>query len=292
MKQTTRKCSKRFLSMLMAIALFFFNVEIVSAVETMESGISAEANKSSESTDFVNNITVHVNPPKPIEIVVPDVPAPTSYTEVYERIIAWQDIIPTGTPYVDYFGNHTMYTLNVPINVDYFGNHTIETINVPITRTPELSLPNEAAFALILNDAAFGKSPARGFGRGFFREEDIEFESVRVGDILCINDNGRINYVIVLQINSDGVIVAKVDNNGIVNWESSLSVEDVRRSRSMITRYPDDDSNNLGSVDNPETGIGTNRDLLVTVMITALAILAIAGVPWLKLFKRKLRIKS
>lgn len=290
MKQTTRNCSKRFLPMLMAIALLFFNVEVASAVEITESEISAETNNSSESTDFVNNVTAHVE--RLDSFVVPDVPAPTSYTEVYERIIAWKDIIPTGTPYVDYFGNHTMYTLNVPINVDYFGNHTIETINVPITRTPELSLPNEAAFALILNDAAFGKSPARGFGRGFFREEDIKFESVRVGDILCINDNGRINYVIVLQINSDGVIVAKVDNNGIVNWESSLSVEDVRRSRSMITRYPDDDSNNLGSVDNPETGIGTNRDLLVTVMITALAILAIAGVPWLKLFKRKLRIKS
>lgn len=123
MKHTTRKCSKRLLSILTAIALLFLNVGVASAAEW----------------------------PKPTEITIPDVQAPTSYAEVYERIIAWQEIIPTGTVYADYFGDYTRYTFNVPINC--------------LTKS---TFPGEAAFAYILSDAAFGKLPAKGFGRGFF----------------------------------------------------------------------------------------------------------------------------
>lgn len=251
MKHTTRKCSKRLLSMLTAIALFFLNVGVASA-------------------DDVNDIGKIFGWTEPIEITIPDVPAPASYAEVYDRIIAWQDVIPTGTVYDDYFGVNTRYTFNAPINC--VTNYTFA---------------GEMAFAFILSDAAFGKLPAKGFGRGFFREEDIEFEAVRVGDILLFIDNGRINYLIVLKTNADGVIGATVNEaGGVVNWERSLSVEEVICSGAMVTRYPEgfaseDDSNNA------ETGVSANRNLLTAMTIIALVILAVASIPWSKPFKRK-----
>lgn len=300
MKQTTRKCSKRLLSMLMAIALFFFNVEVASAVETTESGISVESDNSSESTDSVIVADIgdtgstapskgeseiaedaEISEPSKFRLdsfVVPDVPAPTSYTEVYERIIAWKDIIPTGTPDLDYSPN----------GYNGYLDRTRYTFKGGTTNNSITTGYGCAAFAYILSDAAFGTLPAKTIGRGKFK-----FEDIRVGDMLWIN-----HYVIVLQTNADGVIIAEANNNGKVYWGRSLSVEEVMCSSYMETRYPDgfvsddENSNNSGSDNNPETGISANRDLLITVMITALAILAIAGVPWFKPFKRKLRIKS
>lgn len=97
------------------------------------------------------------------------------------------------------------------------------------------------AFAFILSDAAFGDLRARMYAPGQFSYEDI-----KVGDILRVSNDAHT--VIVLEVNSAGVIVAEGNYNGTVHWGRAISKEEVMRNTShYITRYPE----NYVSPDDP-----------------------------------------
>lgn len=97
------------------------------------------------------------------------------------------------------------------------------------------------AFAFILSDAAFGDLRARMYAPGQFTYEDI-----KAGDILRVSND--VHTVIVLEVNSAGVIVAEGNYNGKVHWGRAISKEEVMGNTShYITRYPE----NYVSPDDP-----------------------------------------
>lgn len=73
-----------------------------------------------------------------------------------------------------------------------------------------------AGFAFLLSDAAFGSAPAR-----IHRNKN----NVRVGDILRLNNDGH--SVIVLEIQSDGVIVAEGNYNSSIHWGRKIPNGDI-----------------------------------------------------------------
>ena len=87
-----------------------------------------------------------------------------------------------------------------------------------------------AAFVFMLSDEAFGNLPARTIDRGGF-----EYEDVRVGDILRINNS---HFVIVLRVGSGGVTVAEGNYNKSVHWGRTLSKSEVLNANFIVTRYP------------------------------------------------------
>lgn len=188
-KPTTNKSSnwkwKRLLALLIAMIVTFSNAEVALAAFTG---------------------------------VVPDVSAPTSYTEVYERIMAYQEIIPEGTLWTDY----TPYD-NTTTNAYYWKGGKIDG-KIPL---------NYGCMALtaILSDVAFGSLPATKKNRGSFT-----FEEVRVGDILRVDND--FHSVIVLQTTPAGVVIAEGNYAGKVHWERTLSKQDVLFADFILTRYP------------------------------------------------------
>ena len=109
------------------------------------------------------------------------------------------------------------------------------------------------AFAFELSDAAFGALPAR-------MTRPVQLSDVKVGDILRVD--GGAHTVIVLQVTSEGVIIAEGNYNGTVHWERPMSKAEVERADALITRYPegydpDDSSSNdpTASGDIPGTSL-------------------------------------
>ena len=90
-----------------------------------------------------------------------------------------------------------------------------------------------SAFAFILSDEAFENLPARAITKGSF-----EFEDVKVGDILRINNNSH--SVIVLKKSAGGVIIAEANYNKSVHWGRAMSKSEVEAADHIITRYPKD----------------------------------------------------
>lgn len=85
------------------------------------------------------------------------------------------------------------------------------------------------AFALICSDAAFGDNPGTKY---------YDVTQARVGDILRINDDTHT--VVVLEVRSDGVVVAEGNYNSSIHWGRSLKFSDLRSGFSYgITRYLD-----------------------------------------------------
>lgn len=85
-----------------------------------------------------------------------------------------------------------------------------------------------AGFAFLLSDSAFGYLPAR-------RHES--FSSIQVGDIIRMN--GNTHSVIVLELQSNGVIVAEGNFNRSIHWGRYLSFSEIQASGDYIlTRYP------------------------------------------------------
>ena len=82
---------------------------------------------------------------------------------------------------------------------------------------------------MILSDAAFGDREGR-------QISPFRFGSVRVGDILRIN--GDTHSVIVLEVNSDSVVIAEGNYNSSVHWGRTLSRQVVESASYLITRYP------------------------------------------------------
>ena len=86
-----------------------------------------------------------------------------------------------------------------------------------------------AGFAFMLSDAAFGTLPARKLTK-------FEYSDVRVGDILRINHDTH--FVIVLEVNDSGVVIAEGNYNNSVHWGRTLSKAEVLAADYMMTRYP------------------------------------------------------
>ena len=83
------------------------------------------------------------------------------------------------------------------------------------------------AFALELSDAAFDGQPV---------SEHHDISRIRVGDILRINNDTH--SVIVLEVRSDGVVIAEGNYNSSVHWERFLTTSELQSSLDYIwTRY-------------------------------------------------------
>ncbi len=96
-----------------------------------------------------------------------------------------------------------------------------------------------AGFAFLLSDAAFGDLPAR-------LVKPVSFKDVRAGDILRIN--GDTHSVIILEVKTDGIVIAEGNYNSSVHWGRTLSAAQVEASDYMLTRYPEGG----GSGDQPQ----------------------------------------
>lgn len=86
-----------------------------------------------------------------------------------------------------------------------------------------------AAFAFILSDAVFGDLPAETI-------DTVQFDAVRPGDILRVNNNSH--FVIVLQKGAGGVVVAEGNYNKTVHWGRVMSKAEVENATFLVTRYP------------------------------------------------------
>lgn len=85
-----------------------------------------------------------------------------------------------------------------------------------------------AGFAFAISDAAFGSLPAR---------SHTDFSKIRVGDIVRMNFDGH--SVIVLEVKSDGVVVAEGNYNSSIHWGRSISFSEIQASGTyVLTRYP------------------------------------------------------
>ena len=87
-----------------------------------------------------------------------------------------------------------------------------------------------AGFAFLLSDAAFGKLPCS-------VNEEFEYEDLRVGDILRINNDTH--SVIILKIDDDGVTIAEGNYNASIHWGRWMSRDYVEQSDYVMTRWPD-----------------------------------------------------
>lgn len=84
-----------------------------------------------------------------------------------------------------------------------------------------------AAFAFELSDAAFGDIP---------RREHYNVYDIRVGDIVRMNNNTH--SVIVLEVRSDGVVVAEGNYNSSVHWGRKITYAELQENLTYIwTRY-------------------------------------------------------
>ncbi len=83
-----------------------------------------------------------------------------------------------------------------------------------------------AGFAFALSDAAFGSAPAR---------MHYDPNAIKVGDIVRMNNDTH--SVIVLEVNSDHVVVAEGNYNSSVHWGRKISKAELARLTNVITRY-------------------------------------------------------
>jgi len=104
-----------------------------------------------------------------------------------------------------------------------------------------------AGFAFMLSDAAFGSLPAR-------KSEQVSFSDVRVGDIL--RNGGNTHSMIVLEVLSDGVVIAEGNYNNSVHWGRKISRSEVEASSYLITRWPQDGA--AGTPSAPSTTAPSN----------------------------------
>ena len=134
--------------------------------------------------------------------------------QVYEAMIAMKDDYPEGMPWT----NDNFYAWNGGY---YSGGYGC------------------AGFAFLLSDAAFGTLPARFV-------YDITLDDVRVGDILRVNNDGH--SVIVLEIYEDYVVIAEGNYNYSIHWGRKLSAEQVAKADYLMTRYPENSTEQPGYI--------------------------------------------
>lgn len=139
-------------------------------------------------------------------VVTPAGAATTAPTQqqAYERMIALKSEYPEGKRWT----NDNFYAWNGGV---YSGGYGC------------------AGFAFILSDAAFGDLPARVL-------EEFTYTDVKVGDILRINHDTH--SVIVLEVQSDRVVVAEGNYNSSIHWGRTLTKAKVEEADYIMTRYP------------------------------------------------------
>lgn len=231
MIKTTQNALKRLLAVLMVISLVFASATI-DAVAASSDATEADV----KVYDAIRNWRADMAKVQP----------PSSYDEVYSRIIACKEIIPQGTVWTDYMP-YGVYNSNSPHAQDdprigYLGK--VYTWNGGVYKVYDGDPGSQsgtgcAAFAPMISDAAFGSMPCR-----VVRQGNVRLENVHPGDILRVANNSHT--VIVLQTTEEGAIVAeanvKLDSTdtkkiGRVNWGRAISKADVENSAYMLTRY-------------------------------------------------------
>ena len=86
-----------------------------------------------------------------------------------------------------------------------------------------------AGFALICSDAAFGDLPQTG--------THSNFDEIRVGDILRVNNNTH--SVVVLEKRENSVIVTEGNYNSSIHWDREISRKELEEGNYQVrTRYP------------------------------------------------------
>lgn len=175
-----------------------------------------------------------------------NVEPPSTYDEVYDRIMACMEIIPQDTVWTDYmpYGEYNPkapHAENDP-NIGYLGGaYTWNggVFKVFPTDPGSQSGTGCAGYAMMLQDAGFGSMPVRVVQAG-----NVRLEDVHPGDIL--RDVNNTHSVIVLQTTEDGAVIAEANvvtdisdttKIGKVNWHRSISKAEVENSSYMLTRY-------------------------------------------------------
>lgn len=134
---------------------------------------------------------------------------------VYGRMIAMRESYPEGMPWTNansYGGQYAWhYGSGRPVTMNFTGYGC-------------------AAFALLMSDAAFGQELP------IWQVTDFSFSDVRPGDILRMN--GDTHSVIVLEVHSDGVVIAEGNYNSSIHWGRTVSRAEVEQSSYMLTRWP------------------------------------------------------
>ncbi|MBQ8556383.1 MAG: leucine-rich repeat domain-containing protein [Clostridia bacterium] len=86
-----------------------------------------------------------------------------------------------------------------------------------------------AGFAFRLSDEAFDGYRAK-------VSEEIDYDSLRVGDILRINDDTH--SVVIMEKHSSYVVIAEGNYNSSIHWGRTLNKSKVESSDYVMTRYP------------------------------------------------------
>ena len=132
---------------------------------------------------------------------------------IYQRMIAMKSDYPEGKRWTDN-DKYVWYNIYYP-----------EGYSIPYS---QYTGGGCVAFAMILSDAAFGNAPA-------YQRSDVDYDMLRVGDILRINHNSHT--VIILEKNEDSVIIAEGNYNYSIHWGRKLSRKDVEAADYYVTRY-------------------------------------------------------
>ena len=127
---------------------------------------------------------------------------------IYQTLISFKSKYPEGTSWTNENRSYKSYTAFTQYS--YYEGRGCE------------------AFALELSDTVFGAQPVR---------EHHDIYSIRAGDIVRINNDTH--SVIVLEVNSDGIVIAEGNYNSSVHWERTLSFTELQSITTYIwTRYP------------------------------------------------------
>lgn len=85
-----------------------------------------------------------------------------------------------------------------------------------------------AGFAFLLSDAAFGKLPAR--------QTAVDYDALRVGDVLRVNNDSH--SVIVIEIYDNYVVLAEGNYNSSIHWGRTMTRSQVEAADYVLTRWP------------------------------------------------------
>lgn len=211
---------KTIFSIVLVFSLLFTQVSPVQASELGNDVGDSDIQISNEYEKFAaEDIRIEVVSDNDIQVVEESADNPTPQ-EVYNSIIAMQAQYPEGMPYTN-DNPAGGYLFKGMTNIRMYGYGC-------------------AAFAFIMSDAAFGNLPATTI-------YDFNWDSIRVGDILRINNNSH--SVIVLEKHTKYVIVAEGNYGGQVHWGRKIGKSELADGFTYYqTRYmspADPDSNNF-----------------------------------------------
>ena len=176
----------------------------VSSATTVRSGTTVQAIVSEddyedEPVDTTSSLS---------SVGAPEAPSDPCERDVYSVLMSFKSKYPEGTPWTNETRRYKSYSI-YPQYTYYEGQGC-------------------AAFALELSDAAFGDLPSK---------QHYDVDEIRVGDIIRMNND--MHSVIVLEVNSGGVVIAEGNFNNSVHWGRKVSTTDLEDNlTNILTRYP------------------------------------------------------